>query len=52
MAIIKNTPCGVFSIKTGCARCAVLELIYYMDLIAIGHEIQLFKDKLGLPNLH
>ena len=24
----------------------------YMDLIAISQEIQLFKDKLGLPNLY
>ena len=25
---------------------------YYMDLIAIGHEIKNLKDKLELPNLH
>ena len=42
MSFVKSWLCSVCSSRTN----------YYMDLIAIGHEIQLFKDKLGSQNLH
>ena len=48
----KNTAQAVFLENSWLCSVCGSRTDYYMDLIAIGHEIQLFKDKLGLPNLH
>ena len=48
----KNTALAVFLENSWLRSVCSSRINYYQDLIAIGHEIQLFKDKLGLPNLH
>ena len=48
----KNTAFAVFLENSWLHSVCGSRTDNYMDLIAFGHEIQLFKDKLGLPNLY
>lgn len=47
----KNTPDGAFLLLNWLCSVCGSRTDYYMDLIAIGHEIQLFNAKLCVPNL-
>lgn len=49
--VAKNRPYGRFCTSWLCSVCSS-RTDYYMDLIAIGHEIKNLKDKLELSNLY